>query len=67
MSKLASQFKRSQFCFELNPVVVVEADVIVDQTLGFIKGTKFRAVNTLCLQNREEIFSRSIVIWVSTS
>jgi len=56
-NELASQFKRSQFCFKLNALVIVEVDIIIDQLPCFSECFDLRSVNTFCFEDREEIFS----------
>ena len=65
--ELTSLFEGSQFCFKLNTLMIVEIDVSVDEKTSFIKSLKFYTVNAFCFENREEIFSQSIVIWITTS
>ena len=66
-NELTSLFEGSQFCFKLNTLVIVEIDVSVDEKTSFIKSLKFYAVNTFGFENREKIFSQSIVIRVPAS
>ena len=66
-NELASQFKRSQFCFELNTLMIVKVNVIINHSSSFLKGRYLCPVNALCFENREEIFSQSIIIRIATS
>ena len=65
--ELTSQFKRSQFCFKLNSLMVVKIDVSINEKTSFLKSLKFYAVNTFSFENGKEIFSQSIVIRISAS
>lgn len=65
--ELTSHFEGSQFCFKLNTLMIVEIDVSVDEKTSFIKSLKFNAVNAFGFEDREKIFSQSIVIRVSAS
>ena len=46
-NKLISHFKRSQFCFNLNSLVIVEVDVFVYEEASFLVGFEFDPVNAL--------------------
>ena len=63
--KLASFFKRSQFCFCLNPILIAEPDVLPDEEASLLKSFQFYTVNALGFENREEIFCHSIVIRIT--
>ena len=66
-NELASQFKRSQFCFELYALMIVEIDVIINELFCFRKSLNLCSVNTLCFEDREEIFCQSVIIGIPTS
>lgn len=66
-TELAPQLKRSQFCIQLNTLMIVEINVVINQPPSFGKGFDLRSVNTLCFENREKVFSQSIVIWIAAS
>ena len=66
-NELAPQFQRCQFCFGLNALVVVEEDVVVNERASFFKGGNLLAVDTFCFENREEVFSQSIVVRIPAS
>ena len=53
-----------QFCFELNTFVVVKLNVCTYEETRLLIGADFRTGNTFGFEDREEIFSRSVVIWV---
>ncbi|SFB95884.1 hypothetical protein SAMN02910406_00909 [Ruminococcus albus] len=55
-NKLASQFKRSQFCFELNALVIVKVYVIINELLCFCKSLYLHTVNAFGFEYRKEIF-----------
>ena len=46
-NKLASKFKRCQFCIQLNPLKVVKLNISNNHAFGFLKSRQFDAVNTL--------------------
>lgn len=54
--KLISFFKRSQFCFRLNTVIVVVEDVFGYEEAGLLIGGEFDSVNAFSFENGEEIF-----------
>ena len=54
--KPASQFKRSQFCFELNALMIVKVDVIINELPCFGKCLYLRSVNAFGFEDRKEIF-----------
>ena len=56
-NELASQFKRSQFCFGLDALMIVKVDVVIYQLSCFCESIDLRPVNTLCFEDRKEIFS----------
>ena len=60
--ELAPQLERSQFCIQLNTLMIVKMDVVVDQTPSFSKGLDLRSVDTLCFEDREKAFCQSIII-----
>lgn len=64
---LTSFFGRSQFCFELDSFVVVEADVFAYEEPRLLIGLELGSVNALCFENREEVFRQSIIVWISES
>ena len=64
---LTSFFERSQFCFKLYALVIVEMDVLTYEEASLLIGLEFHAVNALCFKNRKEIFRQSIVIRITTS
>lgn len=47
---LTSFFNRSQFCFKLNPLVVVEMDVLTYEEASLLIGLEFSSINTLCFE-----------------
>ena len=61
-NELTSLFVWCQFCFELNTFVVVEANIFAYEEARLLIGFEFGAVDTLCFENRKEIFSHSVVI-----
>ena len=63
-SKLASFFERSQFCFCLDPLVVVETDKLSNEEASLLKSFQFYTVNALSFENREKIFRHCVVIRV---
>lgn len=67
LSGLASLFKRRQFCFKLNALMVVKMDVIINQRISGGKIFDFLPVNTLSLKYRKEIFSHGVVVTVTAS
>ena len=58
--------KRSQSCFQLNALMVVEVDVIVNHFIGLYERLWLVPVDTFCFQDAKEIFSQRIVIAIST-
>lgn len=42
--------------------MIVKMDVVVDQTSSFSKGLDLRSVDTLCFEDRENVFCQSIII-----
>ena len=50
-NRLTSLFERRQFCFELNPLVVVEIDKVVNEATGSLEGSDLRAMDTLRFEN----------------
>lgn len=48
---LTSFFKRSQFCFSLNTVVVVEVDVFGYDEASLVISGKFNSVDTFRFEN----------------
>ena len=46
-NELASEFHRSQFCFELNTGIVVEVDVCSYEEARLLIAAEFRAVDTI--------------------
>lgn len=65
MSTGLAKRKRSQSCFQLNALVVVEVNVVVDHFIGLIKSLRLVSVYALSFQDAEEIFSQCIVIAIS--
>ena len=47
--------------------MVIEVNVFANDLVSFGEGSEFHTVNTLGFEYREEIFSQSVVIRVSTS
>ncbi len=47
--------------------MVVEINEIVNQFSGLLKSLDFLAIDTLCLEDGEEIFGHCVVIAVSPS
>ncbi len=58
---LTSFFDRSQFCFNLNPLVVVEVNVFSYEETCILIGLELRFVNALCFENREEVFAKALL------
>ena len=58
MSTGLAKRKRSQSCFQLNALVVVEVNVVVDHFIGLIKSLRLVSVYALSFQDAEEIFSQ---------
>ena len=58
--------KRSQSCFQLNALMVVEVDVIVNHFIGLFKSLRLVSIDALGFQDAKEIFSQRIVIAIST-
>lgn len=54
--RLAPQFKRSQFSFKLNTLIIVEIYVIINYKADLIKRFEFDSVNALRFEDRKEIF-----------
>lgn len=55
-NRLAPQFKRSQFSFKLNTLIIVEIYVIINDKSSLIKRCEFDSVNALGFEDRKEIF-----------
>ena len=55
-NKLASQFKRSQFCFKLDTLMIVKVNIVINELFCIGECLELRSVNTFCLENRKEIF-----------
>ena len=53
--------------FELDALMVVEVDIAVDHFVCFRKSSRFVSVDTLSLEDGEEIFRHGVVIWVTFS
>ena len=49
-NKLISFFKRSQFCFSLNTIIVVEVNVFCYDEASLIIAGKFYSVDTFCFE-----------------
>ena len=49
----------------LEPLVVIEVDVLVDQIVGLLKCLELLAVDAFCFQDTEKIFGHCVVIAVS--
>ena len=49
--KLTSFFKRGQFCFSLNSIVIVETNVFTYEKASLIIGFQLYAVNALGFEN----------------
>ena len=54
--RLTPQFKRSQFSFKLNTLIIVEIYVIINDKTILIKRFEFDYVNALGFEDRKEIF-----------
>ena len=59
--------KRRLSSFQLDALVVIEINRIVDQFSGLLKRPDFLQVNAISFEDREEIFSHSVIIAVSAS
>ena len=59
--------ERSQASLCLEPLVVIEVNVFVNQVIGLLKCFELLAVDTFCFQDTKEIFGHRIVIAVSPS
>ena len=59
--------ERSQASLCLEPLVVIEVDVLVDQIVGLLKCLELLAVDAFCFQDTEKIFGHCVVIAVSAS
>ncbi len=55
-NELASQFKRSQFCFKLDTLMIVKVNIVINELFCIGECLELRSVNTFCLENRKEIF-----------
>lgn len=55
-NELISLFKRSQFCFCLNTVIIVEVDVFGYDEASLLISGKFYSVDTLDFECGKEIF-----------
>ena len=64
LTELTSFFKRCQFCFELNALVIVKMNVLINEGASFVKRRKFMAIDTLYFQDAEEVFSHSVVVQI---
>ena len=60
-----AQRQRRHSSFILDALMVVEVDVFVDEIIGFIECFWFMSVNTLCFQDRKEVFCHCIVIGIA--
>ena len=47
--------------------MIIEVDVVVDQSSCFLKSGSLMSVNALSLEDGEEVFCQSIIIRISTS
>ena len=47
--------------------MVVEVDELIYKFSGLLEGFDFLTVDTLCFEDREEIFSHGVIITVSPS
>ena len=54
---LAPQLKRCQFCFGLNTLVVIEEDVLVNESPRILKCSNLLTVDAFRFENGEEVFS----------
>ncbi len=45
--------------------MVVKIDVLINEEASLLIGLEFNSINTLCFENRKEIFSQSIVIRIT--
>ena len=59
--------ERSQASLCLEPLVVIEVNVFVNQVIGLLKCFELLAVDTFGFQNAKEIFCHCIVIAISPS
>ena len=53
--------ERSQASLCLEPLVVIEVDVLVDQIVGLLKCLELLAVDAFCFQDTEKIFGHCVV------
>lgn len=60
-----SFFKRRQFCFELNTLIIVEINEIVNEQLCLLNGIGSMPAQAFGFQYSKEVFSHSIIITVS--
>ena len=54
---LAPKFHRCQFCFSLNPLMVVEVNILINEPPCFRKSLYLNSVYALRFEDREKIFS----------
>ena len=66
-NELAPQLQRCQFCFGLNALMVIEEDVVANERASVLKGGNLLSVDAFCFENREEVFSQSIVVGIPAS
>lgn len=59
------QFQRCQFCSSLDTLMVIKEYVVVNEMSGILKSWDLRAVDTFRFEDREKIFSQSIVIRIT--
>ena len=67
LRNLASFFKRRQFCFELNPLMVVEKYKVINELSCMSNGLRFVSSQAFGLEYSEEVFSHSVIIAISSS
>ena len=59
--------ERSQASLCLEPLVVIEVNVFVNQVIGLLTCLELLAVDAFCFQDTEKIFGHCVVIAVSAS
>ena len=67
MHELASFFKRRQFCFKLNPLMVVEEYEVINELSSMCYGLGFVPSQAFDLEYSKEVFCHSVIIAISPS
>ena len=60
-----AQRQRRHSSFILDALIVIEVNVSVYQIVGLMEGLWLVTVDTLCFQDREEIFCHCVVVWIT--